>query len=107
MGELDVICIGTSVHVRTNSSKPPLTTHYICIILLSPTIYTNKATMALSQCRQNYHNDAQMCDMIESHFLTEQVEAIKQIGDYITKLKRVGPGLGEFMFDKELKGESS
>jgi len=53
------------------------------------------------------HNDAQMCDMIESHFLTEQVEAIKQIGDYITKLKRVGPGLGEFMFDKELQGESS
>merc|ERR1711935_901112 len=24
MGELVVICIGTSVHVRTNSSKPPL-----------------------------------------------------------------------------------
>ena len=33
-----------------------------------------------------------MCDMIESNYLNEQVEAIKQIGDYITRLKRVGPG---------------
>jgi ferritin heavy chain len=48
--------------------------------------------------------DPQMCDMIESNYLTEQVEAIKQIGDYITRLKRVGPGVGEFLFDKELQG---
>jgi len=51
------------------------------------------------------HKDPQMCDMIESNYLTEQVEAIKQIGDYITRLKRVGPGVGEFLFDKELRGE--
>ncbi|XP_074597479.1 soma ferritin-like [Brevipalpus obovatus] len=54
------------------------------------------------------HSDAQFCDFIESHFLTEQVEAIKEIGDYITNLRRVGAGLGEYMFDKEtLHGESS
>merc|ERR1712170_213348 len=47
------------------------------------------------------HNDAQMCDFIESHYLTEQVEAIKQLSDYVTQLKRVGTGLGEYMFDKE------
>jgi len=47
------------------------------------------------------HGDKQMCDWIESHFLTEQVEAIKELGDYITNLKRVGTGLGEYMFDKE------
>jgi len=47
------------------------------------------------------HEDKQMCDWIESHFLTEQVEAIKELGDYICNLKRVGPGLGEYMFDKE------
>jgi len=46
------------------------------------------------------HNDAQMCDFIESHYLTEQVEAIKQLGEYVTNLKRVGPGMGEFLFDK-------
>jgi len=50
------------------------------------------------------HKDAQMCDVIESNYLTEQVEAIKQIGDYCTRLKRVGPGVGEFLFDKELQG---
>lgn len=47
------------------------------------------------------HGDSQMCDWIESHYLTEQVEAIKEISDYIANLKRVGPGLGEYMFDKE------
>lgn len=53
------------------------------------------------------NGDAQMTDFIESEFLTEQVEAIKQLADYITNLKRVGPGLGEYLFDKEtLKSES-
>lgn len=47
------------------------------------------------------HDDAQMCDFIESTYLTEQVEAIKQLSDYVTNLKRVGPGLGEYLFDKE------
>lgn len=47
------------------------------------------------------HKDAQMCDFIETHYLTEQVEAIKEIGDHITNLKRVGTGLGEYIYDKE------
>lgn len=50
-------------------------------------------------------NDSQMCDWIESHFLTEQVEAIKELGDHVTNLKRVGTGLGEYMYDKETMGE--
>jgi len=45
--------------------------------------------------------DPQMCDFLESEFLKEQVEAIKELSDYITNLKRVGPGLGEYQFDKE------
>lgn len=48
------------------------------------------------------HSDAQMCDFIENHYLTEQVEAIKEIAGHITNLRRNGPGLGEFMYDKEL-----
>jgi len=48
------------------------------------------------------HNDPQMCDFIENHYLTEQVEAIKEIAGHITNLKRNGPGLGEFIYDKEL-----
>ncbi|KAK3101695.1 hypothetical protein FSP39_005569 [Pinctada imbricata] len=50
----------------------------------------------------NTHGDEQMADFIESEFLEEQVEAIKEISDYITQLKRVGPGLGEFHFDQKL-----
>jgi len=50
------------------------------------------------------HEDAQMCDFLESNYLEEQVKAIKELGDYITQLKRVGPGLGEYIFDKENLG---
>lgn len=42
-----------------------------------------------------------MCDWLETHYLTEQVEAIKLLGDHVTNLKRVGPGLGEYMFNNE------
>jgi len=47
------------------------------------------------------HKDAQMCDFIETEYLEEQVKAIKDIGDHVSNLKRVGTGLGEYMFDKE------
>ena len=49
------------------------------------------------------HNDANMCDFLESEFLQEQVDAIKEIGDHVTNLRRVGEGLGVFMFDQKLK----
>jgi len=48
------------------------------------------------------HNDAQFCDFIESEYLEEQVESIKDLSDKITRLKRCGSGLGEHLFDKEL-----
>ena len=47
------------------------------------------------------NGDAQMSDFLEANYLTEQVEAIKELSDYITNLKRVGTGLGEYIFDKE------
>jgi len=47
------------------------------------------------------HGDKQMCDFLESEYLEEQVDAIKELSDMITKLKRVGPGVGEYIFDKE------
>ncbi|KAK8377095.1 hypothetical protein O3P69_013628 [Scylla paramamosain] len=49
------------------------------------------------------HNDPHLTKLLEDEFLSEQVEAIKKIGDMITRLKRAGTsGLGEFIFDKEL-----
>lgn len=47
------------------------------------------------------HNDFQFSDWLEGNFLQEQVEAIKELSDHITQLKRVGTGLGEYMYDKE------
>jgi ferritin heavy chain len=51
------------------------------------------------------HDDNHMTDFLEGNFLEEQVVSIKQLGGFVTQLKRLGPGLGEHMFDKEL-GES-
>ncbi|PAA66162.1 hypothetical protein BOX15_Mlig006278g2 [Macrostomum lignano] len=51
--------------------------------------------------------DPQLCDFIEGEYLKEQVESIKELADHATNLKRVGSGLGEFMYDKEAFGESS
>merc|ERR1711893_568510 len=218
MGELDVICIGTSVHVRTNSSTRHLDTFSSVYFFHFVKLLNQSYKMAMSQCRQNYHqdceaginkqinlelyasyvyqsmyfyfdrddialpgfakffndsskeerehaellmkfqnqrggrivlqdikkpdrdewgsgldamqvalaleksvnqslldlhevatshNDAQMTDFLEGNYLQEQVKSIKEIGDYVTNLKRVGPGLGEYMFDKETLGGES
>merc|ERR1711955_137125 len=49
------------------------------------------------------NNDAQMTDFLEGTYLGEQVEAIKEIADLITKMKRAGDGLGLHIIDKELQ----
>lgn len=49
--------------------------------------------------------DAQFCDFLETHYLEEQVKAIKELSDHLTNIERVGTGLGEFIFDKELDEE--
>jgi len=46
--------------------------------------------------------DAHLQDFLESNYLDEQVEGIKEIGDFITKIKRAGDGLGTHILDKEL-----
>jgi len=47
------------------------------------------------------HNDPHLSNYLEEEFLDEQVRSIKEYADYITNLRRVGPGLGEYIFDKE------
>ncbi|CAL5363921.1 unnamed protein product [Camellia sinensis] len=41
------------------------------------------------------NNDAQLTDFVESEFLTEQVEAIKKMSEYVAQLRRVGKGHAE------------
>ncbi|XP_008484887.2 soma ferritin-like, partial [Diaphorina citri] len=49
------------------------------------------------------HKDANFTDFLESEFLQEQVDSIKSLADLLTNVRRVGEGLGIFVFDKELK----
>ena len=46
--------------------------------------------------------DPHLCDFLETHFVTEQVEAIKELADWATKLRGVGSGLGEHIIDGEI-----
>jgi len=47
------------------------------------------------------HEDAQMCDWVVQHFIPESVERIEKISSHVTNMKRVGPGLGHYVFDEE------
>jgi len=48
-------------------------------------------------------SDPQMCDFLESNFLTEQVESINKLAQIVRKLIRAGPGLGEYTVDKDME----
>jgi ferritin heavy chain len=48
------------------------------------------------------HKDPHLTNFVEEHFLNEQMDSIKEIEDYITNIKRVGEGLGEYLFDKNM-----
>lgn len=61
----------------------------------------NESLLALHKVASE-HNDAQMTDFVEGTYLEEQVEAIKEIADLVTKMKRAGDGLGLHIIDKEL-----
>lgn len=67
--------------------------------------HVNQALIDLHKLADS-HDDGQMTDFIEGNYLTEQVEAIKEISGYITNLKRVGEGMGEYLFDKHTLGSS-
>jgi ferritin heavy chain len=45
------------------------------------------------------HEDSHLTHFLDL-MLEEQVDTTKKIGDYITQCKKVGPGLGEFEFDR-------
>ncbi|CAG2119255.1 unnamed protein product, partial [Medioppia subpectinata] len=41
-----------------------------------------------------------------SNFLNEQVIDLKELADHVTQLKRVGPGIGEYLYDRNSLNES-
>ncbi len=77
---------------------------YAMELALSLEKMTNEKLLNL-HCVADRNNDAQLTDFIESEFLTEQVEAIKKISDYVSQLRRVGKGHGVWHFDQMLLHE--
>ncbi|XP_043350768.1 ferritin heavy chain A-like isoform X1 [Dermochelys coriacea] len=78
-----------------------------CALQLEKTL--NQALLDLHKLAME-KNDPHLCDFLESDYLEEQVKAIKQLGDHLTNLKRLGApqnGMGEYLFDKHTLGESS
>lgn len=61
----------------------------------------NRSLLALHGVAAS-HNDANLCDFLENEYLQEQVDSIKELGDLLTNIKRVGEGFGIFVLDKEL-----
>uniref|UniRef100_A0A2R8ZB31 Ferritin n=1 Tax=Pan paniscus TaxID=9597 RepID=A0A2R8ZB31_PANPA len=54
-------------------------------------------------------NDPHLCDFIETHYLNEQVKAIKELGGHVTNLCKMGApesGSAEYLFDKHTLGDS-
>ncbi|KAL0606499.1 LINE-1 retrotransposable element ORF1 protein [Plecturocebus cupreus] len=54
-------------------------------------------------------NDPHLCDFIETQYLNEQVKSIKELGDHMTNLGKMGApqsGLAEYLFDKHTLGDS-
>ena len=61
----------------------------------------NQSILALHEAASR-NNDPHLCDFLESNFLTEQVEAIKELADLVTRMKRAGDGLGLHIINKEM-----
>ncbi|ELK09452.1 Ferritin heavy chain [Pteropus alecto] len=54
-------------------------------------------------CLATEKKDAHLCDFLKRHYLDEQVKFIKELGDHITNLRKMGApesGLAEYLFDK-------
>ncbi|XP_073752590.1 ferritin heavy chain-like [Callorhinus ursinus] len=54
-------------------------------------------------------SDPHLCDFIETHYLNEQVKSVKELGDHVTNLRKMGApesGMAEYLFDKHTLGNS-
>ncbi|XWS43885.1 hypothetical protein CRYUN_Cryun16bG0142900 [Craigia yunnanensis] len=77
---------------------------YAMELALSLEKLTNVKLLSLHNVAEK-NNDAQMAEFIEREFLSEQVEAIKKISEYVAQLRMVGKGHGVWHFDQRLLRE--
>ncbi|KAL3687548.1 hypothetical protein R1sor_013857 [Riccia sorocarpa] len=75
---------------------------YAMELALSLEKLTMEKLYALHKVAEDSH-DVQLTDYIESEFLSEQVEAIKKVSEYVAQLRRIGKdGHGIYYFDRVL-----
>lgn len=74
---------------------------YAMELTLSLEKLTNQKLLNLHAVAQEA-NDGQMTDFIEGNFLTDQVEAIKKVSEYVSQLRRIGKGHAVWHFDQML-----
>ncbi|KAH7729900.1 ferritin heavy-chain [Aphelenchoides avenae] len=65
---------------------------------LAAELESNEALLDLHKTADR-QKDPQLCDELEDYFLRPSVELIEELGRIITNLRRVGNGVGEFVFD--------
>ncbi|KAJ8284238.1 hypothetical protein COCON_G00030880 [Conger conger] len=69
----------------------------------------NQALLDLHKIASD-NTDPHLCDFLETHYLNEQVESIKKLGDHITNLTRmdaINNKMAEYLFDKHTLGGKS
>lgn len=79
---------------------------YAMELALSLEKLTNEKLLNLHHVAEKNH-DVQLQDFVEGEYLSEQVESIKQISEYVAQLRRVGKGHGVWHFDQMLLQEGA
>jgi len=74
---------------------------YAMELALSLERLNNEKLLALHKVAEEC-DDPQMTDYVEGTFLADQVDAIKQVSEYVSQLRRVGPGHGTYQWDRDL-----
>ncbi|XP_004477750.1 ferritin, mitochondrial [Dasypus novemcinctus] len=78
-----------------------------CALLLEKNV--NQSLLELHTLASD-KGDPHLCDFLETHYLNEQVKSIKELGDHIHNLVKMGApdsGLAEYLFDKHTLGNEN
>jgi len=79
-------------------------TDFHLVSFIQKNFLTRQVTKTLTDLENlaNTKTDFHLVTFIQKKFLTRQIIDIKTIGDFLTKMKRVGTGLCFYMMDKEI-----
>uniref|UniRef100_A0A8C0K8M6 Ferritin n=1 Tax=Canis lupus dingo TaxID=286419 RepID=A0A8C0K8M6_CANLU len=78
-----------------------------CALLLEKNV--NQSLLELHTLASD-QGDPHLCDFLETHYLNEQVKSIKELGDHVQNLVKMGApdsGLAEYLFDKHSLGNEN